>query len=70
MLDHAKFFRESGIPEEEAVQKGLLERTKGKAGWILGRLATQNTYDNYVNEGISEKEAVEIAKATPNKRTL
>jgi len=45
--DYAQFFRESGIDEPQANERGLLARGKGKTGFVLGKYASDNTWAGF-----------------------
>lgn len=77
VLDYAHYFRNSGMQETEAKERGLLARPKGRTGWILGKYASDDLYALYTQnrytrtdgkevEGkISEDRALAIATAAP-----
>lgn len=64
--DYALYFRHSPqLTEAYARAEGLLDRAKGKAGWALGKYASDDLYTAYRNDAISERDAVAIAEAAP-----
>ena len=88
VLDYANYFRSAGERfagadgEREAAKRGLLARDKGRRGWILGTLGSDNLWSYYaferttlpdgrVIEGrLSENKALAIAKGAPNDDAL
>lgn len=63
--DYAQYFKHRNISEEEATQRGLLSRAKGRAGWSLAKAATDDLYTLWQNGRISDQQAVAIADAAP-----
>lgn len=64
--DYADFFRNSpALTESEAQQSGLLSRAKGRAGWHLGKSASDDLYSLYRSGKITEARAVVIAETAP-----
>lgn len=59
--DYITFFKETDIPEASAVNEGLLARSKGKTGFLVGRFATDSTLAAYRNKSISADKAAIIA---------
>lgn len=70
VADYANYFKNSDVSAEAATARGLLSRVKGRSGFSLGRLATDELYDLYANDRIGEAEAVAIAEAAPNDAAL
>lgn len=69
--DYAHFFRNyPELTREQAEAKGLVNRSKGQAGWTLGRDATDDLYSLFQAGRISEDKAVAIAKAAPGNAAL
>ncbi|MFA5457306.1 MAG: hypothetical protein WC261_06715, partial [Synergistaceae bacterium] len=69
--DYANYFRNTEISEEEAKLRGLLRGAKASSAWILGRYATDQTFNAYFRTGeISFKQAVAVSKAAPNDERL
>jgi hypothetical protein len=68
--DYATYFKGSDITEQEAVDRGLLSRDKGRAGWALGSSAADELYTSYRNGQIAETKAVAIAEAAPKNSDL
>lgn len=63
--DYANYFKAADISREAAEAGGLLSRTKGRAGWELGKNAAPDLYDLWRNGKVGEAQAVEIARAAP-----
>lgn len=64
--DFAQYFRTNQeLTAEQAAAKGLTQRAKGAAGWILGRQATPAVWDLYANNQLTEAKAVAIARGAP-----
>jgi hypothetical protein len=69
--DYAHFFRHyPELTEAQAADKGLVARSKGQAGWSLGRNATDDLYSLYQAGRIAEAKAVAIAGAAPGNAAL
>lgn len=68
--DYATYFRHSALSEEEASRRGLLGRHKGRAGFAIGRYASDGLYTLYRNRQIGEEKAAAIAAAAPNNEAL
>jgi hypothetical protein len=69
--DYAHFFRHyPELTEAQAADKGLVARSKGRAGWALGRSATDDLYALYQAGRISEDKAVAISLAAPGNAAL
>jgi integrase len=65
--DYADFFKQStNLGEREAGEAGLLSRSKGRAGWDLGKNSTDDLWTDYVNGLVKEAQAVAIARTSPN----
>lgn len=65
--DYAHFFRNKpDIAEEDARNKGLLARAKGRVGWAIGKNASDDVYTLYRNGKISADRAAAIANGAPN----
>jgi hypothetical protein len=65
--DFARYFWRSDLTEEEAKNRGLLSRAKGRDGWAIGVYATEDLrtwYFNHVEDGV-EKVVAGIARAVP-----
>lgn len=63
--DYANYFRNSGITEEEAVAKGLLGRAKGKAGFSIGKNASDDLYALHQSGKLTDAAADAVANAAP-----
>jgi hypothetical protein len=69
--DYANYFRNTELTEKEAGLRGLLRGAKASAAWILGKHATDQTFNSYSRTGeINFKQAVAISKAAPNDERL
>lgn len=69
--DYAHYFRNSPqISESEARARGLLSRAKGKDGWSLGRLASDDLYALWAADKIKTEQALAIARAAPGNPDL
>lgn len=62
VYDHAAFFRDSQITEEEASNRGLLRKVMGRTGFMVGRFATDSVYEAFLNEDITPEKAAVIAE--------
>jgi hypothetical protein len=60
--DYTKFFRHTEINKEQAEKRGLLARTKGRTGFLVGRIASDETYAAYRNGKLSAEKAAIIAE--------
>lgn len=67
VADYASFFRNSKISEEAARKGGLLDRSKGKNGWLLGRNASEDILGNLEAGTIHEDQAVAIVANAPTR---
>lgn len=63
--DYAQYFRHTEITEEQARQRGLLARVKGKTGFRSGKSASDDVYSRYLSGKLSEAKAEAIAKGAP-----
>mgnify|MGYP000028113015 CR=1 FL=1 len=59
--DYAQFFRETGISEQAADKRGLLARSKGKTGFLVGKFASDDTWAAYRSGKISAEKAAVIS---------
>jgi hypothetical protein len=59
--DYAEFFRLSDIDEAAAESRGLLARSKGRAGFLVGRFASDDAWAAYLNGKLSFAKAAVIA---------
>lgn len=65
--DYARFFRNTpNITENSARQGGLLSRAKGRAGWDIGKFASEDVFGLYMAGKVNEAQAVVIARSAPN----
>lgn len=66
--DYAHYFRNSpDLLPADADARGLRARAKGKAGWALGKDASDDLYTLYANGEIGENKAVAIAQGAPGR---
>jgi hypothetical protein len=64
--DYAAYFRtRQDIGRADAETRGLLSRSRGAAGWHLGRDAGDDLFALYANNQIAEPKAVAIARGAP-----
>ena len=64
--DYAHFFKnKADLSEPEAIERGLIARDKGRRGWDIGRNASDDVYDLYRNNKLSEDKAAAIARGAP-----
>lgn len=68
--DYAKYFRYSDITREEAQSRGILRGEKASGAFVLGKQATDPTFDAYRAGKLSFKQAVAISKVAPSDDTL
>lgn len=69
--DYANYFRNTEITEDEARLRGLLRGTKATSSWVLGKNATDQTFNAYFRTGeVNFKQAVAVSKAAPNDERL
>jgi hypothetical protein len=64
--DYADFFRNTQIEEEDAKEQGLLARSKGKTGFILGRFASEDVWAGYRAGKLNAAQAAAIADVGRN----
>lgn len=63
--DYANYIRNSGVTEADAKARGLLARAKGKAGFSIGRGASDDVFALHQSGEISDAQAQAIAEAAP-----
>lgn len=63
--DYAAYFRSSGIAEAEAVDRGLLARSKGRAGWTIAHSGGDALFAAHRAGRITDAAAEAIAQAAP-----
>lgn len=69
--DYAHYFKLTpDLTESEAVSRGLLSRAKGKTGWQLARLATDDLYSLWLADKLTDEQAAAIVKAAPSDAAL
>jgi hypothetical protein len=69
--DYAHYFRNTPqLSEEAAAARGLLARAKGKAGWDLGRNASDDLLAVWQADKVSEAQALAIARSAPGQPDL
>lgn len=64
--DYAQYFRNTEITEESARERGLLSRSKGEAGFRIGKSAVDDVYAAFLAGRIPDAKAAAIAKGAPN----
>jgi hypothetical protein len=64
--DYANYFKNTAISEADARAAGLLDRAQGKAGWLLGRAASDDLTALYRAGKIEAREALAIARTAPS----
>jgi len=65
VADFANYFRSSPVTEQQADTRGLLARAKGKAGFRIGRLGSEDTFSLHQSGKINDAQAEAIAAAAP-----
>ena len=69
--DYAHYFKHAhNLTEAKAKSKGLLSRVKGRAGWNLGKNASDNLYALWQAGKIDERQATAIATSAPGDEQL
>jgi hypothetical protein len=68
--DYANYFRHSKITSDEASSRGLLARHKGRAGYAIGKNASDDLYALYRAEKIGDAKAAAIATTAPGDQAL
>lgn len=64
--DYAHYFKNtSGLSRAQAEARGLLARAKGKAGFDLGKNASDDLYASFASGKTTEAQALAIARAAP-----
>ena len=63
--DYANYFKNSEGSEADAAASGLLSRSKGRAGYFLGRHASDDLFSLYQSEKLKESHALAIVSAAP-----
>lgn len=66
VADYAKYIKGSGINKEEADQRGITGRDKGRKGFAIGKYAEDDLYTLFRNEKINSTLAATIAELAPN----
>lgn len=62
--DYAHYFRNTpALDEATARARGLLSRAKGQAGWLLGKIASDDLYAKWRMGQINDAKAIAIARA-------
>ena len=69
-FDYANYFRNTNITEEEAKSRGVLRGEKANTAFLLGKSATDSTFNAYRSGQIKFKQAAAIAKAAPGDEAL
>lgn len=69
--DYANYFRNTtGINEQGAMERGLLSRAPGVAGFRIGKGASDALYTAFANRAISAEKAAAIAGAAPGNEAV
>jgi hypothetical protein len=63
VTDYANFFRNSEGTRADAENSGLLSRAKGRAGYTIGKLASDDLFSLFAQERIPESHALAIVDA-------
>jgi molybdopterin converting factor small subunit len=69
-FDYANYFRNTNITAEEAKARGLLRGEKANTAFLLGKSATDSTFNAYRIGQIGFKQAKAIAEAAPKNEAL
>ncbi|MFH1371789.1 MAG: hypothetical protein ABII09_10970 [Planctomycetota bacterium] len=64
--DYATYFRNTEITEQEAGERGLLSRSKGEAGFRIGKSAVDDVFATFIGGKLSDTKAAAIATGAPN----
>ena len=59
--DYAQYFRNTRTDEKTARERGLLSRSKGKAGFVIGKSAVDDVYARFLAGKLSESKTAAIA---------
>jgi hypothetical protein len=59
--DYASFFRQTEISENAAQRRGLLARSKGQTGFLVGKFASDDTWTAFRSGKISAEKAAIVA---------
>lgn len=68
--DYAQYFRNTKITEQQARERGLLSRVKGKVGFVVGKSTTSDVYSAFLGDKITEQQAAAIGRAAPNNESI
>ena len=68
--DYANYFKNAGVTAEEAEQRGLLSRSKGRQGITIASEGAAILYDSHQAGEVTDNQAAAIAKAAPNDEAL
>jgi len=63
--DYSSYFRNAGLTYDQATERSLLSRAKGRAGFSIGSLGTDDLYALHQSGKISDAKADAIAVAAP-----
>ena len=70
VTDYAQYFRARQPSAQEAEARGLLSRSKGKAGFSIGTKASDELYALHQSRKLSDSQAEAIANAAPGNPDL
>lgn len=70
IADYATYFRQAELTPQEAEQRGLLGRSKGRSGYAIARDASEETFAAFSAGQISDEAARRISEAAPNNERL
>jgi hypothetical protein len=68
--DYSRYFKNSDLTQAEAFKKGLISRSKGKAGYAIGKDGSDEIYSLHQSGKIGDAEALAIVKAAPGDANL
>ena len=68
--DYSRYFKNSDLTQAEAFKKGLISRSKGKAGYAIGKDGSEEIYSLHQSGKIGDAEALAIVKAAPGDANL
>jgi len=63
--DYSSYFRNAGLTYDQATERSLLSRAKGRAGFSIGAMGTDDLYALHQSGKISDAKADAIALAAP-----
>src|SRR5690606_16449209 len=68
--DYVRYFREAQLDEATAQRRGMLAREKGKQGYTIGDLASEDLYHAFLSKKVSAAKAEAIADVGRDNDTL